>query len=257
MTQEEFNAMLQIAIAQGLPGGNYISKYSRGEDIDAALDGGMRAAYAAAVPVKYVTLAASELQDYLDNLPKLLTEYFDISVTGELNSAVNVENFYGAGSIQIYGGAGFQMKNILSFFNCSVPISIHSIEFQENEKHTGANGLLKISSCNFASIFNCGFSGRGNESLGAALELRDGSVAYARKMRVSGMLYALEAFSSSAIGFYPSSGQNISIFENNINGAYVLSGGMVFLSSGMPDTLGGTANVKVGGIIVKGNGTLL
>ena len=37
MTQEEFNAMLQVAIAQGLPGGYYTSKYS-GEEMDALLD---------------------------------------------------------------------------------------------------------------------------------------------------------------------------------------------------------------------------
>lgn len=37
MTQEEFNTMLQIAIAQGLPGGYYTSRYS-GEEIDNLLD---------------------------------------------------------------------------------------------------------------------------------------------------------------------------------------------------------------------------
>lgn len=37
MTQEEFNSMLQTAIAQGLPGGHYTSKYS-GEEMDALLD---------------------------------------------------------------------------------------------------------------------------------------------------------------------------------------------------------------------------
>ena len=37
MTQEEFNAMLQVALSQGLPGGYYTSKY-RGEEIDALLD---------------------------------------------------------------------------------------------------------------------------------------------------------------------------------------------------------------------------
>lgn len=38
MTQEEFNAMLQVAIAQGLPGGYYTSKFS-GEEQDALLSG--------------------------------------------------------------------------------------------------------------------------------------------------------------------------------------------------------------------------
>lgn len=38
MTQEEFNAMLQVALAQGLPGGYYTSKYS-GEEVDALLSG--------------------------------------------------------------------------------------------------------------------------------------------------------------------------------------------------------------------------
>lgn len=37
MTQDEFNAMLQVAIAQGLPGGTYTSKYS-GEEMDTLLD---------------------------------------------------------------------------------------------------------------------------------------------------------------------------------------------------------------------------
>ena len=37
MTQEEFNAMLQVALAQGLPGGYCTSKYG-GEGLDALLD---------------------------------------------------------------------------------------------------------------------------------------------------------------------------------------------------------------------------
>ena len=37
MTQDEFNSMLLAALAQGLPGGYYTSKYS-GEEMDALLD---------------------------------------------------------------------------------------------------------------------------------------------------------------------------------------------------------------------------
>ena len=37
MTQDEFNSMLLVALAQGLPGGYYTNKYS-GEEIDALLD---------------------------------------------------------------------------------------------------------------------------------------------------------------------------------------------------------------------------
>lgn len=37
MTQDEFNAMLQIAIAQGLPGGSFQMKYTW-EEIEALLD---------------------------------------------------------------------------------------------------------------------------------------------------------------------------------------------------------------------------
>lgn len=36
MTQEEFNAMLRVALAQGLPGGYYTSKYT-GEKTDELL----------------------------------------------------------------------------------------------------------------------------------------------------------------------------------------------------------------------------
>ena len=37
MTQEEFNEMLQTALAQGLPGGHYTMKRS-GEEIETLLD---------------------------------------------------------------------------------------------------------------------------------------------------------------------------------------------------------------------------
>ena len=37
MTQEEFNTMLHAAIAQGLPGGSFMMKYSW-EEIEALLD---------------------------------------------------------------------------------------------------------------------------------------------------------------------------------------------------------------------------
>lgn len=37
MTQEQFNAMLQVALAEGLPGGYATSKYSA-EEIDRMLD---------------------------------------------------------------------------------------------------------------------------------------------------------------------------------------------------------------------------
>lgn len=37
MTQEEFNAMLEVALSQGLPGGYYTLKRS-GEEIDELLD---------------------------------------------------------------------------------------------------------------------------------------------------------------------------------------------------------------------------
>lgn len=37
MTQDEFNAMLAVAIASGFPGGTYTSKYS-GEQMDALFD---------------------------------------------------------------------------------------------------------------------------------------------------------------------------------------------------------------------------
>ena len=50
MTQDEFNSMLLAALAQGLPGGYYTSKYS-GEEIDALLD-----------KVKAMTTEAEEVQ---------------------------------------------------------------------------------------------------------------------------------------------------------------------------------------------------
>ena len=44
---------------------------------------------AASVPERRVVLAAADLQAYLDSLPRLLTEYYQITVSGTLDTAAN------------------------------------------------------------------------------------------------------------------------------------------------------------------------
>lgn len=204
-----------------------------------------------------VTLDAAELQSYLDALPRLLMEHHTLSVSGELATEVRVKDFYGPGYIQIYGGSGFTMRNVLRISNCSTIMDIHSVEFQEREGHTGSEGMLAVDHSFYVSVDNCGFTGRGASSNAAAVTASHGSRVRMSRAQISALLYSVEAFNNSYLSIDKSSAESPSTFENNLKGAFVSSGGIILLSPGIPDTLGGAANVKLGGIIAKSDGTLL
>ena len=46
-------------------------------------------------------------------------------------------------------------------------------------------------------------------------------------------------------------------FSGNANGPYVFRGGIILLGGSTPELLGGNTSAKCGGMIVKGDGTLL
>ena len=56
---------------------------------------------AVGAPQRYVTVPASELQTYLDALPRLLTEDHVITLRGTNSNIVSVKDFYGCGSLTL------------------------------------------------------------------------------------------------------------------------------------------------------------
>lgn len=186
-----------------------------------------------------------------------MTESQALSITGELDTEVLVKNFFGPGFIQIYGGNGFSMRNVLRISNCSNIVDIHSLEFQEREGHTGSEGMLAAEHSFYVSVSNCGFTGRGADSNAAAVTASYGSRVRMSRVRIYDLLYSVEAFMNSCLSIDNSSAEETSVFGNNLKGAFVSRGGIILLGSGIPDTLGAVSNVNRGGLIVKSGGTLL
>ena len=58
-----------------------------------------RKVLATGAPRRDVSLSASELQAYLDTLPRLLTEHYVITLSGTASEEVSVNGFYGCGSL--------------------------------------------------------------------------------------------------------------------------------------------------------------
>ena len=247
MTQAEFNAMLQIAIAQGLPGGVYTSKFGTGEEIDAALDGGAQAAVTA-VKNRSVTLAASGLQEYLDSLPRLVTENLTISVTGSLNTGVNLQGFYGPGSIVINGNSNFTLYGSLQISRCNLYIAVQNVTF-DGSKQSGTYSQTITSYSRTVAFRNCNFLGGPGNAL--AINSDGAARIIVVSPEIKNVYIAVSAQSGSIISV-----TGTAVASGNKTGADAYAG-IVLLGPTIPQTLGGAANTNRSGLIVGANGTLL
>ena len=207
------------------------------------------------VPARVVNLAASEFQAYLDSLPRLVTEALNLKVTGELSTAVELSRFYGPGSITIDPpGSGFTLKNTLSIMYCALPVTVYPTNFQEPENSEEAAALVDIDRCgSLVKLHGCSFTGLGTASKYTGVRASYGSGAVMGSCHASGLNAVAQASNGASITV----GGSDSSYQDNKTGAYVWHGGTIMLTSPVPDTLGGSVNLKQGGLIVKSNGTLL
>lgn len=208
-----------------------------------------------ASPVKRtVRLEASGLQNYLDRLPRLLTEYLTLEVSGELSSAVEIRDFYGPGNLTVVSSSGGFTSRGIRVTHCSVFVYLKNIAFQEREDMTPNDALLDVQHCgNFVQVVYCGFTGLGGAERCIGVQAAYGSRVEMGNCLASGLGVVVQAARGSII----TADGDSSSYEDNAIGAYVWHGGIVLLTSPVPDTLGAPANKKYGGLIAKTDGTLL
>lgn len=206
---------------------------------------------------RYVELRASELQAYIDALPRFLTEKLSLLVSGELETAVELKHFCGPGLLVVNGKSrgNFTLRNRLFVQNCTVPIHLYNIEFQEREGLTSPLLYVEDSGCVYC--YACDFRGLGAQSRYAAVFVDNGSRVRLGSARISGCFVAAEACRASILSVENGVEDADCEFRDNGTGAYVWENGIILLDPKVPDTLGGSANGKRGGLIAKGNGTLL
>lgn len=193
-------------------------------------------------PTRTVAISAAELNTYIDNLPKLITEYLTIEVNSGTTTSIIIKNFYGPGQLTIKAkeGGNVSISKMQTYYN-KVTINIYDLNFTNSN-----NTLLDIYASDIR-LKNCSFSGTGSTGIGLYAMARIGAN-LCQFNNLNRPILCTESSTASMI--------NCTASENT-NGAHVNNGGIILLSGTTPNTLGGTSNTKQGGIIVDRNGQLL
>lgn len=203
---------------------------------------------AVSVPSRTVEVEAAGLQGYIAGLPRLLAENLTVKVKGgTVPNSVKIDSFYGPGSLTVMAKENqtVTVPTSISVSNCGVLIAVKGFAFQG----PSPSGSFFSCSASRAQVSDCSFDGSGRPGGGAAIGVQYGTL-YAE---VCDFHKNHIAISSQYGGMVVADGCTGC---GNTYGAYVKNGGMILLN-GTPDLVGGTANAKWGGMIFKGNGTLL
>jgi len=204
----------------------------------------------AAISSRTVDLEASELQAYINAMPRLLTEHLYLRPIGELDAIVELNGFYGAGSITIEGDRGFTCAG-LHVIDCSLLVYVYKDKFMERA-NVDKSGGISAGRSKFVYVYACDFTGLGETSRADAVEADNATCVVLSNSTISRYSAAVQAVRSSVLSI-----EETCAFSENKKGVGVVNGGVVLLGHNIPDTLGGAANTKYGGLIVKSDGTLL
>ena len=205
------------------------------------------------VSERSVQMEASELQAFLDGLPRLLTEHVTVTVSGTLDTALNVNDFYGSGSIIIQAdpSAGCTFRQCVQVNRCDLYVGFADIQITEPADGLARNSaMLSAYKSRFVQVNRCILTGAGSSNGLHGVTSTYGGRMVCENCTISGFENAVMASRCGEVLV------NSGSFDNNGTGAYVWNGGIIILYTG-DATLGGSKNTKQGGIIVKADGTLL
>lgn len=198
-----------------------------------------------------VTVSAEELRAYMLSLPRMLTEKLTINVTGTTTDLIWIEGFYGPGSIEIAGTAGStNLNGGVLVLGCAVMVYIHHCNIRPSSESTSRCVRVQNSS-GCVWLTQCQLIGNGSSR---GFDSSYSATAHLEYVALTNHQIAVLAGQSSVISVAVNDeGQP----SGNSIGAYVWWGGIILLAAKAPELLGGTSNVKSGGIIAKADGTLL
>lgn len=203
------------------------------------------------VSTRSVSVAPSELQAYLNSLPRMLTETLTIQVTGgSITGDILVYGFYGSGHLKIQG-AGVTVTGCVDIEDCRCGIDVSGFSVQAADTMTSIyHAPVVVRRCDETHVIECTVNGNGSCS-GFVVDLH--SMAVIADCSISNCMAAVNCNTNSACTVYNLTGS----FSGNTIGIRVHRGGLVMLSDDTPDMLGGSTNIKSGGMIISADGTIL
>lgn len=188
-------------------------------------------------------IPASELQAYLDTLPRLLTEHHVITLSGTNSDLVSVKDFYGCGSLTFRADnlgdcvftKGFRVTN------CSIPVQMETLKWELDET-ASPNRYCIFCERSAVYVETSSFNGHAKTGRGAAADFNSSVVL--TNCAFHDLEIAVRTSWGGCVGVY---GDNPATdYSDNHAGACHVRGGLVLLGDRVPDTLGGTYNVKDG-----------
>lgn len=205
------------------------------------------------------SLNASELQTYLNSLPRLLTDNYDITLTGTCSEIVYLKGFYGCGRITLRAvnlGDCVFTKDI-SIENCSIPVEMEKLKWTLDDEATSntycidcINSNMRANGCSFN-----GYDAASETKAGNGVNLLYNSSVSLLNCAFHNLAIAAHTFLGGYINVI---GENPeSDYSGNGAGIYLYQGGLALLGNSVPDTLGGTYNEKNGVSAIIKNGKFL
>lgn len=205
--------------------------------------------FAKTLPIKQISLTAAQLQGFLDGLPRLLTDVYYITFTGELTERLTLSEFYGGGGINISGTAQGESKlsGGVTCHGCLVGVSFSKCTISVS---SGESALTsKYGST--VSISECAVSGGSQGCLSLSY---DGVINVRNGCSFSGGAYVVVVSISGTAVFHVAEGDSYTC----PGGIWIWHGGCVVLNESASNTLGGSYNTKDGGgYIISAAGTLI
>lgn len=209
---------------------------------------------AVGAPQRDVTMPASELQAYLDALPRLLTEHHVITLSGVGSQIIRVADFYGCGSLTFRANNLGECVFTRSVFveNCGVPVTLKNLKWAFGEGIANNTYCIDCHNGNVEAE-NCSLNGHAKTGMGV------NAAANSFVTLISCAFHDLETvvhtYYGGVIGIYGNNPQTD--YSGNSNGIYLYCGGLVLLGNNIPDLLGGEWNEKNGMSAIIKNGRLI
>lgn len=209
---------------------------------------------AVGAPQHDVTMPASELQAYLDALPRLLTEHHVITLSGTNSNVVYLNDFYGCGSLTLRAGnlgdCVFTRKVAVN--NCSIPVTVEKLKWELGADISYGESCLTCSSSEVMA-WECSFNGylpSDGGTLGRAATTIDRGYFYLRDCKFHNLEIVVNCYCAGHIDIIET--ETGGEYSGNDIGAYTHHSGLIMIENGISSTLGGTRNViQDGGVIIQ------
>lgn len=204
-------------------------------------------------PYRYVSIAAAELQSYINALPRLLTERHVITLSGTHSDIVSVNGFYGCGSLTFrandLGDCVFTKE--IEVTNCSIPVKMEKLKWElDDTASPNRYCIYCLQSAVYAE--RCSFNGRAKDGRGV------GSYYLSFVLLANCAFHDLgSAVVTSWGGYAGVYGDNPEEYGDNYAGVNQIRGGLILLGERVPDTLGGMYNLKNGMSAIIKDGKLI